>query len=60
VEYGGRVDRWAALVVPVLRQMGVEEVMRRTGRGRSAAFQAVAGRAHAGTYLQAAAGYVRA
>lgn len=42
--HGTRGDRWTELVVPVLQQMGVDEVMARTGRRKSAAYEAIAGR----------------
>ena len=35
-DYGGRVDRWSTLVVPVMRAMGAPEVARRVGRSRRA------------------------
>jgi hypothetical protein len=35
-EYGGRGDRWSVLLVPILREMGTAEVVRRTGISRSA------------------------
>jgi hypothetical protein len=41
VEYGGRVDRWSVLVVPVLQEMGAAEVARRTGRSRRAIERAI-------------------
>jgi len=44
VEYGSRVNRWSALVVPVLREMGAAEVAHRTGRSRRAIERAVSGR----------------
>lgn len=43
-KYGHRADRWTELVLPVLRQMGVEEVMRRTDRSRSAVYDVLSGR----------------
>jgi hypothetical protein len=60
--YGSRVDRWAALVLPVLKELGTEELIARTGRKRSAVFEVLAGRsrpsgARADTYLAAAAGF---
>jgi hypothetical protein len=35
-EYGERSSRWRTLVGPVLRQMGIREIRRRTGLSRSA------------------------
>ncbi len=62
IEYGSRIDRWGALVLPVLKELGPEELIARTGRKRSAAFEVMAGRsrpfgARADTYLTAAAGF---
>ena len=34
--YGNRDNRWTELVPPILRQLGAKEVMRRTGRKKSA------------------------
>lgn len=59
ITYGQRGDRWQLLVVPVLRQMGVDEVRRRTGRGRSAGFEAIAGRSRSRVYLDAAMWFAR-
>jgi hypothetical protein len=41
--YGHRGDRWTALVLPVLREIGVEELMRRTGKSRSTIYNVVSG-----------------
>ncbi len=47
LEYGGRADRWNALVLPILRRIaadeGIEGLMARSGRGRSAAYKALVG-----------------
>ena len=42
--HGTRGDRWSQLVVPVLKQMGAKEVIARTGRKKSAVYEAIAGR----------------
>ena len=44
--YGNRGNRWHDLVVPVLRNMGAQEVIARTGRKKSAVYEAIAGRSH--------------
>ena len=41
--YGNRGDRWSELVLPVLREVGVEELMRRTGRSRSTIYNVLSG-----------------
>ncbi|MEX1134685.1 MAG: hypothetical protein WED83_07570 [Acidimicrobiia bacterium] len=43
-EYGNRGDRWSQLVLPFLDALGAEEVMRRTGRSRSAVYEVLGGR----------------
>jgi len=43
-QYGNRGDRWTSLVLPLLRDLGAEEVMRRTGRSRSAVYEVLGGR----------------
>ncbi len=58
--HGTRGDRWSELVVPVLNEMGAKEVMARTGRKKSAVYEAIAGRSRptgseAAPYRQAAA-----
>ena len=42
--YGSRADRFTQLVIPSLPDMGVDEVMRRTGRKKSAAYAVLAGK----------------
>jgi hypothetical protein len=41
-QYGNRGDRWTQLVLPVLRELGVKEVMRRTGREKSVVYEVLA------------------
>lgn len=41
--YGNRGDRWNRLVLPILRSLGAEEVMRRSGRKKSAVYDVLAG-----------------
>ena len=43
-QYGNRGDRWTELVLPVLRALGVNEVIRRTGRGKSVVYEVIAGK----------------
>ena len=43
-QYGNRGDRWTELVLPILRELGAEEVMKRTGRKKSAVYAVLAGR----------------
>jgi hypothetical protein len=43
-QYGNRGDRWTELVLPFLNELGAEEVMRRTGRSRSAVYEVLGGR----------------
>jgi hypothetical protein len=57
--HGTRGDRWTQLVLPVLQQMDVTEIMARTGRQKSATYDARAGRSNptgteAAPYRQAA------
>ena len=42
--YGNRGDRWTQLVLPILRSLGPEEVMRRSGRRKSAVYDVLAGK----------------
>jgi hypothetical protein len=44
--HGTRGDRWTELVLPVLHEMGIKEVIARTGRQKSAVYDARAGRSH--------------
>lgn len=41
--YGNRGDRWSQLVLPILRSLGAEEVMKRSGRRKSAVYDVLAG-----------------
>ena len=43
-QYGNRGNRWTQLVLPVLQELGVEEVMRRTGRQKSAVYEVLGGK----------------
>jgi len=60
IAYGDRADRWEHLLVPVLRLMGVDEIMKRTERSRSSVFEAIAGRSRSKLYLNAALDFARA
>jgi hypothetical protein len=42
--YGNRGDRWTQLVLPILRSIGVKELMRLTGRSRSAVYEVLTGK----------------
>jgi hypothetical protein len=59
VTFGQREDRWGLLVAPILRSMGEQEVRRRTGRARSAAFEAIRGQSRSKVYLDAAVDFAR-
>lgn len=41
--YGNRGDRWTELVLPVLREIGVEDLMRLTGKSRSTVYNVLSG-----------------
>src|SRR4051812_46428730 len=58
-DFGARGDRWSALALPVLRDIGAPQLMELTGRKRSTVFDVLAGRAlpigsRAELYLRAA------
>ena len=42
-QYGVRGDRWNGLVLPILNSLGAEEVMRRSGREKTAVYDVLAG-----------------
>lgn len=44
--HGTRANRWNTLVVPVLAAMTAKEIMIRTGKGKSAVYEARGGRSH--------------
>lgn len=43
-QYGNRGERWTQLVLPILKQLGLEEVMKRTGREKSVVYEILAGK----------------
>ncbi len=43
-QYGNRGNRWTQLVLPVLQELGAEEIMKRTGREKSAVYEVLTGK----------------
>ena len=43
-QYGNRGDRWGELVLPILKELGPVELMKRTGRARSTVYEVISGK----------------